>query len=45
MTVQMLAWLITSQGRTTAITVDVQGHVEDAVGADALIPSGADPMS
>ncbi|MFC8015362.1 hypothetical protein [Streptomyces cinereoruber] len=40
LTEQVLAWLITSQGRATAITVDAQGHVEDADGADAFIPRG-----
>ncbi|WP_427761557.1 hypothetical protein [Streptomyces sp. DSM 41931] len=43
LTEQVLAWLITSQGRATAITVDAQGHVEDADGADAFIPPGKDP--
>ncbi|MEV0442145.1 hypothetical protein AB0I84_17640 [Streptomyces spectabilis] len=38
LTEQVLAWLVTSQGRATAITVDAQGHVEDAGGADAFIP-------
>ncbi|MFJ2825798.1 hypothetical protein ACIO7M_32490 [Streptomyces toxytricini] len=41
----MLAWLITSQGRATAITVDAQGHVEDGHGADAFIPPGEGPVS
>ncbi|MFI9747602.1 hypothetical protein [Streptomyces sp. NPDC052494] len=45
LTEQVLAWLITSQGRATAITVDAQGHVEDADGADAFIPPGEDPVS
>ncbi|MEU0769939.1 hypothetical protein ACIQUO_07895 [Streptomyces albogriseolus] len=36
---------VTSQGRATAITVDARGHVEDADGADALIPPGEDPVS
>jgi hypothetical protein len=45
LTEQVLAWLITSQGRATAITVDAQGHVEDADGADAFIPPGEDPAS
>lgn len=45
LTEQVLAWLITSQGRATAITVDAQGHVEDADGADAFIPPGEDPTS
>ncbi|MFJ9862405.1 hypothetical protein ACIRVN_33655 [Streptomyces albogriseolus] len=43
LTEQVLAWLITSQGQATAITVDGQGHVEDADGADAFIPPGKDP--
>lgn len=42
---QVLAWLITSQGRATAITVDAQGHVEDADGADAFVPPGEDSVS
>ncbi|MET7498241.1 hypothetical protein [Streptomyces sp900116325] len=42
LTEQVLAWLITSQGRATAITVDATGHVEDADSADAFIPPGED---
>ncbi|TXS41813.1 hypothetical protein [Streptomyces sp. OR43] len=45
LTEEVLAWLITSQGRTTAITIDAQGHVEDADGADAVIPPGERPVS
>ncbi|MFD0305920.1 hypothetical protein [Streptomyces sp. NPDC127119] len=45
LTEQVLAWLITSQERATAITVDAQGHVEDADGADAFIPPGEGPVS
>ncbi|MCX5015123.1 hypothetical protein OG765_29790 [Streptomyces sp. NBC_00555] len=45
LTEQVLAWLVTSQGRATAITVDAQGHVEDADGADAFIPPGEDPVA
>ncbi|MFE2227273.1 hypothetical protein [Streptomyces kronopolitis] len=45
LTEQVLAWLITSQGRATAISVDAQGHVEDADGADAFIPPGENPAS
>ncbi|WLQ39900.1 hypothetical protein OG322_40750 [Streptomyces sp. NBC_01260] len=40
LTEQVLAWLITSQGRATAITMDAHGHVEDADSADAFIPPG-----
>ncbi|MFK8844371.1 hypothetical protein [Streptomyces sp. Ac-502] len=40
LTEQVLAWLITSQGKATAITVDAQGYVEDADGADAFVPPG-----
>ncbi|QEV16603.1 hypothetical protein [Streptomyces alboniger] len=39
---QVLAWLITSRGRAAAITVDADGHVGDADGADAFIPPGED---
>ncbi|MER7195912.1 hypothetical protein [Streptomyces flaveolus] len=45
LTEQVLAWLITAQGRATALTVDAQGLVEDADGADAFIPPGLDPAS
>ncbi|UUU44108.1 hypothetical protein [Streptomyces sp. NBC_00162] len=45
LTEQVLAWLITSQGRATAITVDAQRHFEDADGADAFIPPGEDPVA
>ena len=38
LTEQVLAWLITAQGRATAITMDAPGHVEDADTADAFIP-------
>ncbi|WP_244297671.1 hypothetical protein [Streptomyces griseoflavus] len=44
LTEQVLAWLITSQGRSTAIMVDAHGHVEDADGADAFIPPGEERM-
>lgn len=40
LTEQVLAWLITSNGRATAITVDAYGHVEDADSADTFIPPG-----
>lgn len=40
LTEQVLAWLITSRGRATPITVDAHGHVEDADSADRLIPPG-----
>ncbi|MFE7276014.1 hypothetical protein [Streptomyces sp. NPDC057623] len=39
-TEQVLAWLITSKGRATPITVDAHGHVDDAESADRLIPPG-----
>lgn len=42
LTKQVLAWLITSQGKATAITVDASGYVSDADGADTLIPPGED---
>ncbi|MFJ7990524.1 hypothetical protein [Streptomyces sp. NPDC096351] len=44
LTEPVLAWLITAQGRATAITVDAQGHVEDADLADAFLPPGENPM-
>lgn len=40
LTEQVVAWLITSQGRATAITMDAHGHVDDADSADAFIPPG-----
>ncbi|WP_437086507.1 hypothetical protein [Streptomyces sp. enrichment culture] len=42
-----MAWLITSQGRATAITVDAQGHVEDAdnTSVTASMPQQAGPAS
>jgi hypothetical protein len=40
LTEQVLAWLITAKGRATPITVDALGHVDDAEGADRLIPPG-----
>lgn len=40
LTEQVLAWLITSNGRATPITMDAYGHVEDANSADAFIPPG-----
>jgi hypothetical protein len=45
LTEQVLAWLITSRGRATTITVDAQGHVEDADSADAFIAPGEDLVS
>ncbi|WP_326817925.1 hypothetical protein OIE61_30325 [Streptomyces sp. NBC_01762] len=42
LTEQVLAWLITATGRATPITVDATGHVDDAEGADRLIPPGED---
>ncbi|MGW1538909.1 hypothetical protein ACWCPM_01195 [Streptomyces sp. NPDC002309] len=42
LTEQVLAWLITSKGRATPITVDAHGDVDDAEGADRLIPPGED---
>ncbi|MFI6645418.1 hypothetical protein [Streptomyces sp. NPDC050504] len=39
-TEQVLAWLITAQGGAVAITVDADGHVEDAYDPDAYIPPG-----
>ncbi|MFJ9093429.1 hypothetical protein ACIRIR_18130 [Streptomyces globisporus] len=35
---QVLAWLVTSKGRATPITVDAHGDVDDAESADRLIP-------
>ncbi|MGW9211790.1 hypothetical protein ACWGR4_33065 [Embleya sp. NPDC055664] len=40
LTEQVLAWLVTSNGRATPITMDAHGHVDDAYGADAFIPPG-----
>ncbi|WP_433656568.1 hypothetical protein ACQPW1_35340 [Nocardia sp. CA-128927] len=40
LTEQVLAWLITSQGK--AITIDASGYVSDADGADTFIPPGED---
>ncbi|MEU2554623.1 hypothetical protein ABZ589_23605 [Streptomyces sp. NPDC013313] len=40
LTEQVLAWLVTAKGRATPITVDTQGHVDDAESADRLIPPG-----
>lgn len=40
LTKQALAWLITSQGRVTAITMDAHGHVDHADSPDAFIPPG-----
>ncbi|MEU6963386.1 hypothetical protein [Streptomyces chrestomyceticus] len=40
LTEQVPAWLITSQGKATAITVDAHGYVEDAYGADFFVPPG-----
>ncbi|MEV0267077.1 hypothetical protein AB0I49_37845 [Streptomyces sp. NPDC050617] len=40
LTEQVLAWLITSQGRATAITMDAHGYVDNADSADAFIPPG-----
>ncbi|MFB1045812.1 hypothetical protein [Streptomyces chrestomyceticus] len=40
LTEQVPAWLITSQGKATAITVDAHGYVEDADGADLFVPPG-----
>jgi hypothetical protein len=42
LTEQVLAWLITAKGRATPITVDANGHVDDAEDADRLIPPGED---
>ncbi|QBS45877.1 hypothetical protein DMB37_15400 [Nocardia sp. CS682] len=39
-TEQVLAWLITSQGKATAITIDSSGYVSDADSADTFIPPG-----
>ncbi|MFC4464284.1 hypothetical protein ACFPH6_06845 [Streptomyces xiangluensis] len=40
LTEQVLAWLVTSKGRATPITVDAHGDVDDAESADRLIPPG-----
>ncbi len=40
LTEQVLAWLVTAKGRATPITVDAYGHVDDAEGADRLVPPG-----
>ena len=40
LTEQVLAWLVTSRGRATPITVDAHNHVDDPGSADRLSPPG-----
>ena len=40
LTEQVLAWLVTAKGRATPISVDADGHADDAEGTDRLIPPG-----
>ncbi|MFB6959392.1 hypothetical protein ACFCYB_20795 [Streptomyces sp. NPDC056309] len=40
LTEQVLAWLVTSKGRATPITVGAYGDVDEAQSADRLIPPG-----